>query len=215
MCTPHLCLLTTSADMTCWHGSTILCISPTPRSNSYVQVRPSQGVLIGLCFQDRKINVCVCAFCVFFFLQELHTASSWTCCFQVASFWRRSNFKPSWSMNLYTTSKFFRQLLKGWVLTKSESPSWYSVVYSIPYNCCITWSYSSISCFHPADNSCREACKREVPGQLWICAVVQEVLRCQLWREGVWPFTSQTGAGCGPSPQPRWSLYPQTKEKPR
>lgn len=38
MCTPHLCPLTTSADMTCWHGSTILCTSPTPRSNSSVQV---------------------------------------------------------------------------------------------------------------------------------------------------------------------------------
>lgn len=39
MCTPHLCPLTTSADMTCWHGSTILCISPTRRSNSSAQVR--------------------------------------------------------------------------------------------------------------------------------------------------------------------------------
>lgn len=41
MCTPHLCPLTTSADMTCWHGSTTLCMSPTPRSNSCVQVRPT------------------------------------------------------------------------------------------------------------------------------------------------------------------------------
>lgn len=65
------------------------------------------------------------------------------------------------------------------------------------------------------DYSCRKASKREVPGQLWVCAVVQEVLWRQLWRQGVRPFTSQAGAGRGPSPQPRWSLYPQTKEKPR
>lgn len=38
MCTPHLCPLTTSADMTCWPGLTTLCTSPTPRSNSSVQV---------------------------------------------------------------------------------------------------------------------------------------------------------------------------------
>lgn len=38
MCTPRLCPLTTWADMTCWHGSTILCISPTQRSSSSVQV---------------------------------------------------------------------------------------------------------------------------------------------------------------------------------
>lgn len=64
---------------------------------------------------DENTNNC----CTFFVLQAQRIASSWTCCFQVVSFWRKSNFKPSWSMNLYTTLKFFRQLLKGWMLTKS------------------------------------------------------------------------------------------------
>lgn len=63
---------------------------------------------------DKNKLLCLCVF------QERRIASSWTCCFQVVSFWRRSNFKPSWSTNLYTTSKFFRQLLNGWVSTKSE-----------------------------------------------------------------------------------------------
>lgn len=56
--------------------------------------------------------------CVF---QERRTASLWTCCFLVAFFWKRSNFKPSWSTNLYTTSKSCRRRSKGWVWTKSES----------------------------------------------------------------------------------------------
>lgn len=54
-------------------------------------------------------------------VQERRTASSWTCCFPAASCWRKSNFKPSWSTNLYTTSKSFRQLLKGWASTKSDN----------------------------------------------------------------------------------------------
>lgn len=39
MCTPRLCPLTTSADMTCWRGSTTPCTSPTPRSSRCAQVR--------------------------------------------------------------------------------------------------------------------------------------------------------------------------------
>lgn len=39
MCMPRLCPLTTSADMTCWRGSTTPCTSPTPRSSRCVQVR--------------------------------------------------------------------------------------------------------------------------------------------------------------------------------
>lgn len=38
MSTQRLCPLTTWVGMTCWRGSTILCISPTQRSSSCVQV---------------------------------------------------------------------------------------------------------------------------------------------------------------------------------
>lgn len=135
MCTQHLCPLTTSADMTCWRGSTTLCISLTPRLNSSVQVRPevifspeiscwgNNGATL-----DRNNEIDLLCLYVF---KERRIASSWTCCFRGAFFWRRSNFKPSWSMNLYTTSKFFRQLLNGWVSTKSESLYYGFIIYFI------------------------------------------------------------------------------------
>ena len=120
--------------------------------------------------------------------------------------------------------KVLQAAFKRMSVDKVRIPFLYFIFHSIPLNltsfmvlpaCCVMWSLTSISCSYFPDYSCRKARKREIPGQLWICAVVQEVLWRQLRREGVRTFTSQTGAGRGPFPQSRWSLYPQTKEKSR
>lgn len=62
MCTPRRCPSTTSADMTCWRGSTTLCTSPTPRSNSCAQVRrPEKRDDDGRSRRRNEINcLCVC-----------------------------------------------------------------------------------------------------------------------------------------------------------
>ncbi len=51
-------------------------------------------------------------------LQEQRTVSSWTCCFPAASVLRRSNSRPSWSMNTSTTSNSCRPPSRGWMLIR-------------------------------------------------------------------------------------------------
>lgn len=58
-----------------------------------------------------------------FLLQELLTASSWTCCSQGAYCWKKSNLTLSWSMNSSTISKFYRLRSRGWMWTRWERKS--------------------------------------------------------------------------------------------
>lgn len=52
------------------------------------------------------------------------------------------------------------------------------------------------SLFLLLDHSSRQTGEGEVPGQLWVCPVVQEVLWCKLRWKGVWPGWGEAGPGC-------------------
>lgn len=61
---------------------------------------------------------CNCVFVLCVSLQVLPTASSWTCCFQGAYWWKKSNSMLNWNMNTSTISRSYRLLSRGWMWTR-------------------------------------------------------------------------------------------------
>lgn len=65
-------------------------------------------------------------------------------------------------------------------------------------------------CPSSLDNSSGEAGEGQIPGQLWVPPVVQEVFWRQLWRSRVWSSPYATGAGDDAgSAQPRYIWHAQ------
>lgn len=168
MCTPRLCPLTTSADMTCWRGSTTPCTSPTPRSSRCVQVRTVAALQAELLIQtlwsltaawSSSWSVCAAGAAYCQFMDMLFPG-----CILLKKVKFQAKLEHEYIHNFKVLQAAFKRMSVDKVRQTFATPSllFFFLSTRCPARVWLTCRSPSVSADHPRG----EAGKREVPGQL-------------------------------------------------